>query len=408
MINQSNATGLKAASRAILTAVIAFVVVIGVFASSAFASLASQYNVEIRVDGNSFVVTTNETEPIEILSQANVTLSEDDKLDITSFVSGEGGVITVDKLNNVNVEFDGVINSYSIYSDTVEQALDELKINVDSDSKLNYSLNDKIVDGMVITIKNAKHVSLSVDGKTNSYAIYQGSVSDLLALAQVELGENDYTEPSLDTQLEENMKINVYRVEYETVKENEEIPFSTTKQEDSSMVVGSERVITKGVKGEAEVEYKAMYVNGKLTGKSEISRNTIKQPVAQVVKVGTKESSVAPNGVTSRNGYSVGQKLTGRYTHYCACKSCTGSGRGVTASGKKVYNGMSDPHYIACNWLPFGSVVSVDGVNYTVVDRGGSGLSSVGRIDIFTPEGHSACYKYGTGSCQLEIIRLGW
>lgn len=408
MINQSNAAGLKGISRAILTAVIAFVVVIGVFASSAFASLASQYNVEIRVDNNSFVVTTNETEPIEILSQANVTLSENDRLDITSFVSGEGGVITVDKLNNVNIEYDGVINSYSVYADTVEQALEELKINIDGDSKLNYSLSDGIVDGMVITIHNAKHVWLTVDGKTNSYAIYQGSVSDLLALAQVELGEYDYTEPSPDTQLEENMKVNVFRVEYEEVREKEEITFNTTKQEDDTMVIGSEQVITKGVKGEAEVLYKVMYVNGKQTDKSELSRSTLKQPVAQVVKVGTKDCDVTPNGVSSLNGYSVGQKLTGRYTHYCACKSCTGSGRGVTASGKKVYNGMQNPHYIACNWLPFGSVISVDGVNYTVVDRGGSGLSSSGRIDIFTPEGHSACYKYGTGSCDIEIIRLGW
>lgn len=37
-----------------------------------------------------------------------------------------------------------------------------------------------------------------------------------------------------------------------------------------------------------------------------------------------------------------------------------------------------------------GSVIKVNGQNYTVVDRGGSGLSTVGRIDIFTPEGHAA------------------
>lgn len=53
-----------------------------------------------------------------------------------------------------------------------------------------------------------------------------------------------------------------------------------------------------------------------------------------------------------------------------------------------------------------GSIVNIDGTNYTVVDRGGSGLSSVGRVDIFTPEGHRACYKYGTGKCTLTIMRL--
>ena len=408
MINQSSAAGLKGASRAILTAVIAFVVVIGVFATSAFASLTSQYNVEIQIDNTSFVITTNETEPIEILSQANVTLAESDKLDITSFTSGEGGVIRINKLNNVNIEFDGIINNYQVYADTVEQALDELKINISDDSKMNYSLSDEIVDGMVITIKNAKHVNLTADGQTNSFAIYQGSVSDLLSLAQITLGKDDYSVPAADTQLSENMNVTVYRVEYREVTETKSVAFSTTKQNDDTMVTGSESVVTKGVNGEEEIIYKVKYINGEEAGRDILLRQTVKEPVTQVVKVGTKQTDVKPNGVTTKNGYSVGQKITGRYTHYCACVSCTGSTRGITASGKKVYNGMSDPHYIACNWLPFGSVVSVDGVNYTVVDRGGSGLSATGRIDIYTPEGHSACYKYGTGSCTLEIIRLGW
>ena len=39
---------------------------------------------------------------------------------------------------------------------------------------------------------------------------------------------------------------------------------------------------------------------------------------------------------------------------------------------------------------------------------GGSGLSSVGRIDIYTPEGHAAALRGGTGSCTIEIVRLGW
>ena len=114
MINQSNAGGLKGLSRAVLTAVIAFIVAIGIFATTAFAGLVSQYNVEIQIDNDSFVVTTNETEPIEILSQANITLADSDKLDISAFTGSEGSVIRIDKLNNVNIEFDGAINSYSV------------------------------------------------------------------------------------------------------------------------------------------------------------------------------------------------------------------------------------------------------------------------------------------------------
>ena len=80
----------------------------------------------------------------------------------------------------------------------------------------------------------------------------------------------------------------------------------------------------------------------------------------------------------------------------------------MTASGKKLTNGMENPYCVACNWLPLGSIIEVDGVTYTVADRGGSGLSRVGRIDIYTPEGHTAAKQNGRGSASIKIIRLGY
>lgn len=414
MINQSTSSSFRGISRAVLTAVVAFVLAITIFASTAFAGLMNQYNVEIVIDNNEpIVITTNEKEPIEILAQANITLNESDKLDISAFTSGEGGTIAIDKANNINIEFNGVINTYCVYEDTVGEALNKLGVTVNEKDKINYELTDSIKEGMVITIHSSKSVSLVVDGKTTKYAMYQGTVADLLSLAQVTLGKDDYTKPAADTALKENMTVTVYRVEYKTETETEQVAFKTVTEKDSSLNAGTTKVVTNGVKGEDEVTYEVKYVNGKESSKKEVSRKTTKKPAAKVVKLGTKKvettssQEVTSNGVTSMNGYTVGQQITGRYTHYCACGTC-GSGSGVTASGKRVYNGMENPYYIACNWLPMGSVISVNGTNYTVVDRGGSGLSKVGRIDIFTPEGHSACYRYGTGSCSLEIVRLGW
>lgn len=291
MINQSNAGGLKGLSRAVLTAVIAFIVAIGIFATTAFAGLVSQYNVEIQIDNDSFVVTTNETEPIEILSQANITLADSDKLDISAFTGSEGSVIRIDKLNNVNIEFDGVINSYSVYADTVGEALNELGISSDDRLKTNYELTDSIKDGMVIALQSAKSVTLTVDNTSTKYAVYQGTVQDLLTLAGISLGADDYTEPSVNTELKDNMAVTVYRIAYKTVDKKENISFKTRKQNDSSMDIGTEKVLTKGVNGVDEVSYKVKYVNGKEDSKTELSRKTVKEPVNQVVNVGTKAKS---------------------------------------------------------------------------------------------------------------------
>lgn len=291
MINQSNAGGLKGLSRAVLTAVIAFIVAIGIFATTAFAGLVSQYNVEIQIDNDSFVVTTNETEPIEILSQANITLADSDKLDISAFTGSEGSVIRIDKLNNVNIEFDGVINSYSVYADTVGEALNELGISSDDRLKTNYELTDSIKDGMVITLQSAKSVTLTVDNASTKYAVYQGTVQDLLTLAGISLGADDYTEPSVNTELKDKMAVTVYRVAYKTVDKKENISFKTRKQNDSSMDIGTEKILTKGVNGVDEVSYKVKYVNGKEESKTELSRKTVTKPIDQVVNVGTKAKS---------------------------------------------------------------------------------------------------------------------
>ena len=108
--------------------------------------MASNYNVQIDVDNNTYSITTNETEPIEILSQANIALNDTDKLDISSFNAGKGGVIKIDRLNDVNVEFNGTINTYNVYGDTVKEALDEIGFNTNNVT-LNCQLSDTVTSG---------------------------------------------------------------------------------------------------------------------------------------------------------------------------------------------------------------------------------------------------------------------
>lgn len=396
----------------ILSVVAALVLLITLFVNTAFADSADKYDVTV-IDGtNTISVTTTEVEPIEILKSAGIILSSNDKLDISQFVSEQGGVITIDRYNLIYLSLSGVITEYGVYSDTVGEALEELGYSVGENDSISCSLTDPIQNGMVISIDSAITVNLTVDGETKDYALLSGDVQSLLDKAGVTLSSDDYTEPALDTQLTDGMSVSVYRVEYTEKTETETVKYSTVRVDDSDMEIGSEKVQVAGVNGQDEVTYKVKLVDGVEQSKSEISRKTIKKSVDEEVRVGTKltetYSSVEPNGVNSWNGYSVGDTVSGRYSHYCACSVCNGNSRGVTTSGKRIQNGMQNPYYVACNWLPLGTVIDVDGQLYTVVDRGGSSLSRKGRIDIFTPEGHSMCYSLGVGSCTITIVRLGW
>lgn len=81
-------------------------------------------------------------------------------------------------------------------------------------------------------------------------------------------------------------------------------------------------------------------------------------------------------------------------TAYCSCEKCCGKSDGITASGVKAHDGT-----VACNWLPFGTNLLIDGKLYTVEDRGskkhfGTKDEQRKRVDIWFPS-HKQALKYG-------------
>lgn len=407
MINESTAAGFKHATRAVTATIIALIFIAGVFASTAFADMVDEYSVVINDNGNEYTIVTDEEEPTEILSKANIMLGVNDRIDITAFEEGSGGTIVIDRLNTINIKLNDVIKAFDVYSDTVGDAFSEIGINT-TGCTVNYSNDAAVANGMVITVVSPKAVTVNADGETLQISALNGTVGDILSFAGIVLGEMDYSEPAADIAVENDMVINVFRVITETVTENETISFKTITKNDNEMMLGESATEVRGQNGEKQVTYEITYVNGEEVNRKEISSKLIKEAVDEVKIVGTQRADVVPNGVESRNGYTIGQVISGKYTHYCACAKCNGNSRGVTSSGRRISADMEDPYYIACNWLPLGTVLDVDGELYTVVDRGGSGLSKQGRIDIFTPGGHSTALRKGTGRCTITIVRLGW
>lgn len=91
-------------------------------------------------------------------------------------------------------------------------------------------------------------------------------------------------------------------------------------------------------------------------------------------------------------------------THYCACEKCCGSNAaGITASGKQVATGM----VAMSSYYPFGTQIMINGVMYTVEDRGGSGIENdIHRVDIFVPD-HNMALRLGRFTTTATIYRIG-
>lgn len=97
-------------------------------------------------------------------------------------------------------------------------------------------------------------------------------------------------------------------------------------------------------------------------------------------------------------------------SHYCACSICCGDKSVFTTKGGvTIWNGMEDPHIVGLNWLPLGSKLLINGEEYTVADTGSAlRIFKVGGVDVFVPEGHSACFKLGIiRDAPITILRIG-
>ena len=108
---------------------------------------------------------------------------------------------------------------------------------------------------------------------------------------KITLGEDDRVTPAATEKVTEGMKIVVNRVTFDTVAETEEIAYETSYENDSSMAKGQEQVSTKGENGEKEVTYQVTYVDGVEESREATGETVTKEPVNEVVKVGTKEES---------------------------------------------------------------------------------------------------------------------
>lgn len=91
-------------------------------------------------------------------------------------------------------------------------------------------------------------------------------------------------------------------------------------------------------------------------------------------------------------------------THYCACTRCCGpNAQGITASGKRVATGM----VAMSSYYPFGTQIMINGVMYTVEDRGGSGIeNSRNRVDIYVAD-HNEALRLGRFKTTAYIYRIG-
>lgn len=98
----------------------------------------------------------------------------------------------------------------------------------------------------------------------------------------------------------------------------------------------------------------------------------------------------------SSNGEYLG---TYTLTAYCGCEAYNGGNAGITAMGVEPSEGWT----VACNSLPLGTQISINGNTYEVQDTGNM---DDGTIDIFM-NSHDEALNFGVQSADVYVISYG-
>lgn len=133
----------------------------------------------------------------------------------------------------------------------------------------------------------AKHVVLLVDGTRRVVDTQAVTVQDLLREQQVALGDNDRVDPPLFAEVDRSATVTVTRVQVNTEKVTQPIPFERKLVHDETFAEGQMRVLQLGANGQVEITYSTTIEDGKPTPRQETSRKIVSQPKPEVLAVGT-------------------------------------------------------------------------------------------------------------------------
>lgn len=295
---------------------------------------------------------------------------------------------------------------FTTRQDFVSDFLAENNIETGEFDKLSMLPEDALYDGARLIIRKGRNFTLSVDGNVEIITTTKKTVREAFEEAGVSVDMTDRVEPSLDSEILEDMYVSIFRVAERQITVDKEIPFSSKEVSDSSLKKGNTRVKTKGQNGLKRIVYNITTENGIEVKREIVSETTVKKPVTQIVAVGTGEGTKNTSGkkvVAANAGKSLiySKKITVTATAY------TDSSGNKTASGRMPQYGVIavDPKVI-----PLGTRLYVESTDdgkswsygYCVAGDTGGAIKG-NKIDLYY-NSERECVRFGRRTAIVYVL----
>jgi uncharacterized protein YabE (DUF348 family) len=354
-------------------------VVFPVIVASGWLYLHLNKDVTLVVDGKTASISTFASSVGEILDGYGVVLGPHDRVAPgTEARVADGMAIRVLHAKEITVVLNGRSRTVYVTGSTVDDVLEHINVRLRQGDLVEPSRSASIEEGDVIVFREAVQVLVFIDGQDRRVITNAPSVAYLLDSMGVVLDKRDRVTPAADSELGSGTRIRVVRVQVRRVTEQAAIPYGTNVVYSDQLIQGQRQVQRAGVSGFQELTYKLRLEDGVEVSKHLLERRVLREPVNQVLVIGTREPNVQW-GIASWYDWD-GRKAP-----------CGGTLTGL---------------YAAHRSLPCGTRVTVlnpsNGRTVTVVIRD-RGPWIEGRIIDLSDEAFSQIAPLGSGTVRVRI-----
>ncbi|SNS73807.1 Uncharacterized conserved protein YabE, contains G5 and tandem DUF348 domains [Geodermatophilus pulveris] len=292
-------------------------------------ALAAQKSVTLTVDGQARELSTYADTVGEVLEEEGLQpRSHDVVLPDAAAAVGDGDTVVLNRARPLTLTVDGVSSEVYVTALSVDEALAQLGYRAEG-LVVSASRSERLpLDGMELSITTPKDVTLVVDGQERVVTTTAATAGELLAEQGVTLGPADRASLHPGQALLAHMRLQVFRVQVGEVAVPSPVDYRTVETPDPAALEGDDTVTRKGVEGEQVTTFRVTVTDGVETGREQLATTVTREPVDQLVTVGTK-----PRPATSVPATADG-------LNWAALAKCESGGRPTAVSGTGKYRGM--------------------------------------------------------------------
>lgn len=257
-----------------------------------------------------------------------------------------------------------------------------------------------VTDGMTVTVRRAIPVIVRVSGESLQLDVVGATVTDALVAAGLDPSSGVSVAPPLDTSLSPGLVIDVADVFVRVAEETVDVPYEVVTESDSSLPRGARAVRRAGEPGVVLKVYRVLVTAGTEGPRTLMAEHVVRRPVDEVVAVGTKRSSaavaVSRERAPAAGALREGTRMTVVATGY------TTQDPGVdtrTATGALAVRGVIavDPAVI-----PLGTRVYVPGYGTAVAADTGGAIDGA-KIDLCF-DTRAEAFSWGRRTVTITIL----